>query len=118
LEVFKKYFPQATVYANRGNREPHQTDSAKKLNVWGAQMGDELRKISCCPSSKGSGIDLRDKNWNYWIRRVFSAYIYLDTFDQSRVGGSMFLEILSMLDGGRHGITEKDARKNWFASTG
>lgn len=49
LEVFKRYFPQVTVYANNANIEHIKATSQKKLDVWGGRLGDALTKNVVLP---------------------------------------------------------------------
>src|SRR5580658_1490676 len=42
LEVFKRYFPQAIVYATEPTVDHIKLTEQKKLDVWGAQMGNAI----------------------------------------------------------------------------
>ncbi len=59
LEVFKKYFPEVTVYASAATVEHIKTTSQKKLDVWGAQLGKKITSNVILPQVlKGNSIDL------------------------------------------------------------
>lgn len=49
LEVFKKYFPQVTVYATAATVDHIKATEQKKLDVWGAQAGDAITKNIVLP---------------------------------------------------------------------
>ena len=62
LEVFKKYFPEVTVYATGETVEHIKVTAQKKLNVWGAQVGNAITKNVVLPQVlKGSSLDLEGK---------------------------------------------------------
>src|ERR1700761_5741663 len=42
LEVFKKYFPDVTVYASAATVDHIKATAQKKLEVWGAQLGTKI----------------------------------------------------------------------------
>ncbi len=59
LEVFKKYFPNVTVYASPATIEHIKATSQKKLDVWGAQLGQNITSNVILPQVlKGNSIDL------------------------------------------------------------
>lgn len=49
LEVFKKYFPNVTVYATAPTVEHIKATEQKKLEVWGGQVGDAITKNVVLP---------------------------------------------------------------------
>src|SRR3954463_14360231 len=59
LEVFKKYFPEVTVYAAPATVEHIKATAQKKLDVWGAQLGKNITSNVILPQVlKGNSIDL------------------------------------------------------------
>ncbi|MEK7432939.1 MAG: MBL fold metallo-hydrolase [Cyanobacteriota bacterium] len=61
LEVFKKYFPEVTVYASPATVEHIKNTSQKKLEVWGERLGNKITSNIVLPQVlKGSSIDLED----------------------------------------------------------
>lgn len=49
LEIFKRYFPEVTIYANSATIEHIKATSQKKLDVWGGRLGDALTKNVVLP---------------------------------------------------------------------
>jgi len=59
LEVFKKYFPEVTIYAAPVTVEHIKATAQKKLDVWGAQLGKSITSNVILPQVlKGNSIDL------------------------------------------------------------
>lgn len=59
LEVFKKYFPEVTVYASPATVEHIKATAQKKLEVWGERLGKNITSNVVLPQAlKGSSIDL------------------------------------------------------------
>jgi glyoxylase-like metal-dependent hydrolase (beta-lactamase superfamily II) len=59
LEVFKKYFPEVTVYASPATVEHIKATAQKKLEVWGGQLGNKVTSNVVLPQVlKGNSIDL------------------------------------------------------------
>ncbi|MEO7043960.1 MAG: MBL fold metallo-hydrolase [Ferruginibacter sp.] len=59
LEVFKKYFPEVTVYATQATVEHIKATSQKKLEVWGGRLGKALTSNIVLPQVlQGNSIDL------------------------------------------------------------
>ena len=59
LEVFKKYFPEVTVYASLATVEHIKATAQKKLEVWGERLGKNITSNAILPQVlKGSSIDL------------------------------------------------------------
>jgi glyoxylase-like metal-dependent hydrolase (beta-lactamase superfamily II) len=59
LEVFKKYFPEVTVYASPATVEYIKATAQKKLEVWGERLGKNITSSIILPQVlKGSSIDL------------------------------------------------------------
>lgn len=59
LEVFKKYFPEVTVYASPATIEHIKATAQKKLEVWGERLGKNITSNAILPQVlKGNSIDL------------------------------------------------------------
>jgi glyoxylase-like metal-dependent hydrolase (beta-lactamase superfamily II) len=59
LEVFKKYFPEVTVYAAPATIEHIKATAQKKLDVWGERLGKNITSNAILPQVlKGNTIDL------------------------------------------------------------
>ena len=59
LEVFKKYFPEVTVYAAPATIEHIKATAQKKLDVWGGQLGNKVTSNVILPQVlKGNSIEL------------------------------------------------------------
>jgi hypothetical protein len=59
LEVFKKYFPEVTVYASPETVEHIKNTAQKKLEVWGERLGKNITSNIVLPQVlKGNTIDL------------------------------------------------------------
>lgn len=59
LEVFKKYFPEVTVYAAPATVEHIKATAQKKLEVWGERLGKNIASNAILPQIlKGNSIDL------------------------------------------------------------
>jgi glyoxylase-like metal-dependent hydrolase (beta-lactamase superfamily II) len=58
LEVFKKYFPEVTVYASSATIEHIKATAQKKLEVWGERLGKNITSNVVLPQVlKGNSID-------------------------------------------------------------
>jgi glyoxylase-like metal-dependent hydrolase (beta-lactamase superfamily II) len=59
LEVFKKYFPEVTVYASPATVEHIKATAQKKLEVWGERLGKNITSNAVLPQIlKGNSIEL------------------------------------------------------------
>jgi len=59
LEVFKKYFPEVTIYATLATIEHIKTTAQKKLEVWGERLGKNITSNVVLPQVlKGNSIEL------------------------------------------------------------
>ena len=59
LQVFKKYFPEVTVYASPATVEHIKATAQKKLEVWGERLGKNITSNVVLPQVlKGNSIDL------------------------------------------------------------
>ena len=59
LEVFKKYFPEVTVYASSTTVEHIKATAQKKLEVWGERLGKNITSNAILPQVlKGNSIAL------------------------------------------------------------
>ncbi len=59
LEVFKKYFPEVTVFASPATVEHIKSTAQKKLDIWGERLGKAITSNVVLPQVlKGSSIEL------------------------------------------------------------
>ena len=59
LEVFKKHFPEVTIYASPATIEHIKATSQKKLEVWGERLGNNITSNVILPQIlKGNNIEL------------------------------------------------------------
>ena len=59
LEIFKKYFPDVTVYASPATVEHIKATAQKKLEIWGERLGKNITSNVILPQVlKGNSIDL------------------------------------------------------------
>jgi glyoxylase-like metal-dependent hydrolase (beta-lactamase superfamily II) len=59
MEVFKKYFPEATAYASAATVEHIKATAQKKLAIWGERLGKNITSNVVLPQLlKGNSIDL------------------------------------------------------------
>ena len=59
LEVFKKYFPEVTIYASPGTVEHVKATAQKKLEIWGERLGKAITTNVVLPQVlKGNTIEL------------------------------------------------------------
>lgn len=64
LEVFKKYFPDVTVYAAPATVEHIKATAQKKLEVWGERLGKNITSNVILPQVlKGNSIDLEGQKF-------------------------------------------------------
>ncbi|GGB18159.1 MBL fold metallo-hydrolase [Mucilaginibacter rubeus] len=74
LEVFKRYFPEVTVYANDTTIEHIKATSQKKLDVWGGRLGNALTKNVVLPQLlKDSSFELEDEKIEIYGLEEFSS---------------------------------------------
>lgn len=63
LEVFKKYFPEVTVYASSATVEHIKATAQKKLEIWGERLGKNITSNAVLPQVlKGNSIDLEGQS--------------------------------------------------------
>jgi glyoxylase-like metal-dependent hydrolase (beta-lactamase superfamily II) len=59
LEVFKKYFPEVTVYASQATIEHIKATAQKKIEIWGERLGKNITSNAILPQVlKGNSLDL------------------------------------------------------------
>jgi len=119
LEVFKKYFPQAVVYATEATVNHIKLTEQKKLDVWGAQMGDAITKNIVLPQIlKGSGIDLEGQKLEVIGLEKFPhrTFIWIPSIKAVVGGINVFGNTFHVWMAEDKESTEKDVRKNWVAA--
>ena len=119
LEVFKKYFPQAIVYSTEATVNHIKLTEQKKLDVWGAQMGDAITKNIVLPQIlKDSSIDLEGQKLEVIGLEEFPhrTFIWIPSIKAVVGGINVFGNTFHVWMAEDKESTEKDARKNWFAA--
>ncbi len=78
LEVFKKYFPEVTVYASPATIEHIKATAQKKLEVWGERLGKNITSNAILPQElKGNSIDLEGKKLEIIGLEEFSSKTFV-----------------------------------------
>jgi glyoxylase-like metal-dependent hydrolase (beta-lactamase superfamily II) len=119
LEVFKRYFPQAVAYATEATVNHIKLTEQKKLDVWGAQMGDAITKNIVLPQIlKNSGIDLEGQKLEVIGLEKFPhrTFIWIPSIKAVVGGINVFGNTFHVWMADDKESTEKDVRKNWFAA--
>ncbi|HLY71419.1 MAG TPA: MBL fold metallo-hydrolase [Puia sp.] len=119
LEVFKKYFPKATVYATEATVNHIKQTEQKKLDVWGAQMGDAVTKNIVLPQIlKDANIDLEGQKLRVVGLEIFPhrTFIWIPSIKAVVGGINVFGNTFHVWMAEDKESTEKDSRKNWFAA--
>lgn len=115
LEVFKKYFPEVTVYASPATVEHIKATAQKKLEVWGERLGKNITSNAILPQVlKGTSIDLEGQKLEIIGLDAFSAktFIWIPSI-KAVVGGINIFGTtfhLWMAD-----AQSTEARKQWIA---
>lgn len=119
LEVFKKYFPEVTVYATGETVEHIKVTAQKKLDVWGAQVGNAITKNVILPQVlKGSSLDLEGQKLeiiglNEFPQRTF---IWIPSI-RAVVGGiNVFGNTFNLWMAEDKESTEVDPRGKWLVA--
>ena len=78
LEVFKKYFPEVTVYASVATVEHIKATAQKKLDVWGGQLGNKITSNVILPQVlKGNSLDLEGQKLQVYGLEEFPAKTFV-----------------------------------------
>jgi len=89
LEVFKKYFPEVTVYATAETVDHIKATAQKKLDVWGGQLGNKVTSNVILPQVlKGNSIDLEGHKLEIAGMEAFPAktFVWIPSI-KAAVGG-------------------------------
>ena len=117
LEVFKKYFPEVTVYATSETVEHIKITAQKKLDVWGTQVGDAITKNVILPQVlKGSSLDLEGQKLeiiglNEFPQRTF---IWIPSIKAVVGGINVFGDTFNLWMAEDKESTEVDPRGKWL----
>jgi hypothetical protein len=78
LEVFKKYFPEVTVFASPATVDHIKATAQKKLDVWGGQLGNKVTSNVILPQVlKGNSIDLEGQKLEVYGLEEFPAKTFV-----------------------------------------
>lgn len=78
LEVFKKHFPEVTIYASPATIEHIKATSQKKLEVWGERLGKNITSNVILPQIlKGNSIELEGQKLEIVGLEEFSAKTFV-----------------------------------------
>jgi glyoxylase-like metal-dependent hydrolase (beta-lactamase superfamily II) len=119
LEVFKRYFPQAVVYATEPTVDHIKLTEQKKLDVWGALMGNAITKNIVLPQIlKGPGIDLEGQKLEVIGLEKFPhrTFIWIPSIKAVVGGINVFGNTFHVWMADDKESTEKEVRKNWVAA--
>ncbi|WP_130734051.1 MBL fold metallo-hydrolase [Flavobacterium sp. J27] len=119
LEVFKRHFPEAIVYATEETVEHIKLTEQKKLDVWGAQVGDAITKNVVLPQVlKGNSITLENKKLEIIGSDNFAhrTFVWIPSIKAVVGGINVFGDTFHVWMAEDKESTEKDARKNWIAA--
>lgn len=119
LEVFKKYFPQAIVYATEATVNHIKLTEQKKLDVWGAQVGNLITKNIVLPQVlKGNMIDLEGQKLEITGSDTFShrTFVWIPSIKAVVGGINIFGDTFHVWMAEDTESTEKNAMKNWIAA--
>jgi glyoxylase-like metal-dependent hydrolase (beta-lactamase superfamily II) len=115
LEVFKKYFPDVTVYASLATVEHIKATAQKKLEVWGERLGKAITSNIVLPQVlKGGNIDLEGEHVEIIGLEEFPAktFVWIPSIKAAIGGINVFGTTfhLWMAD-----AQTAEARKQWIA---
>ena len=78
LEVFKKYFPEVTVYATPATVENIKATAQKKLDVWGGRLGKAITSNVVLPQIlQGDFIEVEGQKFNIIGLQEFPGRTFL-----------------------------------------
>ena len=89
LEIFKKYFPEVTVYAAPSTVKHIKDTAQKKLEVWGERLGKYITSNAILPQSlKGNSFDLEGKKLEIFGLEEFpdSTFVWIPSI-KAVIGG-------------------------------
>jgi glyoxylase-like metal-dependent hydrolase (beta-lactamase superfamily II) len=119
LEVFKKYFPKVTVFATAATVEHIKATAQKKLDVWGAQVGNAITKNIVLPQViKGTSIDLEGQKLEIIGANEFPerTFIWIPSV-KALVGGiNVFGDNFNLWMAEDKESTEVDPRAKWLSA--
>lgn len=115
LEVFKKYFPDVTIYASPATIEHIKETSQKKLEVWGERLGKNITSNVILPQIlKGNSIDLEGQKLEIIGLEEFSTktFVWIPSIKAVIGGINVFGTTFNlwMAD-----TQTSDARKTWIS---
>ena len=116
IQVFKKYFPEVTVYASPATVENIMLTAQKKITVWGAQMGNLVTNNIVLPQVlKGNNIELEGQKLEIIGLTEFPhrTFIWIPSIKAIVGGINVFGNTFHLWMAEDKESTEKEANKNW-----
>lgn len=115
LEVFKKYFPEVTVYATAATIDHIKATAQKKLDVWGGRLGKAITSNIVLPQVlQGNTIDIEGEKLEVIGLDQFpsTTFVWIPSAKAVAGGINVFGNTfhLWMAD-----AQTSEARKNWIA---
>jgi hypothetical protein len=119
LEVFKKYFPEVTVYATSETVEHIKVTAQKKLDVWGPQMGNAITKNVILPQVlKGNCLALEGQTLEVIGLTKFPqrTFIWIPSIKAVVGGINVFGNTFNLWMAEDKESTEVDPRNKWLTA--
>ncbi len=116
IQVFKKYFPDVTVYASPATVENITLTAQKKMDVWGPQMDILVASNVVLPQVlKGNTIELEGQKLEIIGLTEFShrTFVWIPCIKTIVGGINIFGNTFHLWMAEDNEATEKDANKNW-----
>lgn len=116
IQVFKKYFPDVTVYASPSTVENIMLTAQKKMDVWGAQMGNLISNNIVLPQVlKGNTIELEGQQLEIIGLTDFPhrTFVWIPSIKAIVGGINVFGNTFHLWMAEDKETTEKEANKNW-----
>lgn len=116
IQVFKKYFPEVTVYASASTVENIMLTAQKKMDVWGAQMGNLVTNNIVFPQVlKGDSIELEGQKLEIIGLTEFPhrTFVWIPSIKAVVGGINVFGNTFHLWMAEDKETTEKEANKNW-----
>ena len=116
IQIFKKYFPEVTVYASPSTVENIILTAQKKMDVWGTQMGNLVTNNIVLPQVlKGNNIELEGQQLEIIGLTEFPhrTFVWIPSIKAIVGGINVFGNTFHLWMAEDKETTEKEANKNW-----
>ena len=117
LEVFKKYFPEVTVYATAETVDHIKVTAQKKLDIWGAQVGNAITKNIVLPQIiKGAALELEGQKLEIIGAKEFPqrTFIWIPSIKAVVGGINVFGDNFNLWMAEDKESTEVDPQGKWL----